>query len=83
MIEITMIRTEETVQKSYGVNLLDGLSMAKTLSNGIDGTVTQGAINIFNMGDGLGGFLQYSLNIANSLYTKNEVIARLGDHHRC
>jgi len=77
MIEVTMIRTEETVQKSYGVNLLDGLSMAKTLSNGIDGTVTQGATNIFNMADGLGsGFLQYSLNIANSLYTKNEVIAR-------
>ena len=77
MIEITMIRTEETVQKSYGVNLLDGLSMAKTLSNGVDGTVTQGATNFFNMADGLGsGFLQYSLNIANSLYTKNEVIAR-------
>ena len=77
MIEITMIRTEETVQKSYGINLLDGLSMAKTLSNGVDGTVTQGATNIFNMADGLGsGFLQYSLNIANSLYTKNEVIAR-------
>ncbi len=77
MIEITMIRTEETVQKSYGINLLDGLAMAKTLSNGIDGTVTQGATNIFNMADGLGsGFLQYSLNIANSLYTKNEVIAR-------
>jgi tetratricopeptide (TPR) repeat protein len=77
MIEVTMIRTEETVQKSYGVNLLDGLSMAKTLSNGIDGSVTQGATNIFNMADGLGsGFLQYSLNIANSLYTKNEVIAR-------
>ena len=77
MIEITMIRTEESVQKSYGVNLLDGLAMAKTLSNGIDGTVTQGATNIFNMADGLGsGFLTYSLNIANSLYTKNEVIAR-------
>ena len=76
MIEITMIRTEETVQKSYGVNLLDGLSMAKTLSNGIDGTVTQSATNIFNMGDGLGGFLQYSLNIANAQFTKNEVIAR-------
>lgn len=76
MIEITMIRTEETVQKSFGVNLLDGLSMAKTLSNGIDGTVTQSATNIFNMAEGLDGFLQYSLNIANSLYTKNEVIAR-------
>ena len=77
MIEITMIRTEETVQKGYGVNLLDGLSMAKTLSNGTDGTVTQGATNIFNIADGLGsGFLQYSLNIANALYTKNEVIAR-------
>ena len=72
-----MIRTEETVQKSYGVNLLDGLSMAKTLSNGIDGTVTQSATNIFNMGDdGLTGFLQYSLNIANAQFTKNEVIAR-------
>jgi len=77
MIEVTMIRTEETVQKSYGINLLDGLSMAKTLSSAADGTVTQGPTNIFNMADGLGnGFLTYSLNIANSLYTKNEVIAR-------
>ena len=41
---------------------------------------TQSANNLFNTGDAAtaltAGYLNYSLNIANALYTKNEVIAR-------
>ena len=77
MIEITMIRTEETVQKNYGINLIDGLAMAKKITREVDGSITRSATNFFNAGDGIdAGFLTYSLNIANSLFTKNEVIAR-------
>jgi len=77
MIEITMIRTEETIQKNYGINLIDGLSMAKTIARETDGSFTRSATNFLNTGEGIdGGFLSYSLNIANSLFTKNEVIAR-------
>lgn len=93
MIEITMIRTEETVQKSYGINLIDGLSLAKKVSRQVDGSLTRSATNFFNANAGPeisvdSGFLSYSLNIANSLFTKNEVIARppwlpLIDFPRC
>ena len=77
MIEITMIRTEESIQKSYGINLIDGLSLAKKITKEVDGSFTRSATNFFNVGDGIdAGFLSYSLNIANSLFTKNEVIAR-------
>ena len=85
IIEVTMIRTEETVQKSFGVNLMDGLSLAKSLSFSAMGDTanqaTQSANNLYNAVDTgaaalTAGFLNYSLNIANSIYTKNEVIAR-------
>jgi tetratricopeptide (TPR) repeat protein len=85
IIEVTMIRTEETVQKSFGVNLMDGLSLAKSLSFSAMGDTanqaTQSANNLYNSVDTgaaalTAGFLNYSLNIANSIYTKNEVIAR-------
>ena len=80
MIEVTMIRTEESIQKSFGVNLLDGLTLGRSISQDATGAVTNKASRLFNssvagseMSD---GFLSYSMNIANSLYTKNEVIAR-------
>ncbi|MEI6718494.1 MAG: hypothetical protein WCL41_08645 [Betaproteobacteria bacterium] len=80
MIEVTMIRTEESIQKSFGINLLDGLTLGRTISQDATGAVTNKASRLFNtsaagkeMSD---GFLSYSMNIANSLYTKNEVIAR-------
>jgi len=72
MIEVTMIRTEETVTRNQGINLLDGLKMVmdtfssprqKLLSNNGDVSTTAST-------------LLYSLNIANSLFAKNEVIAR-------
>ena len=88
IIEVTMIRTEESIRKSFGINLLDGLTLAKTLSFSAMGDTanqaTQSANNLTNAGalaaDATGavtgGFLSYNLNIANSIYTKNEVIAR-------
>ena len=76
IIEVTMIRTEEAIQKSFGVNLLDGLTLGRTITqDATTGAVNRGA-NLFNTGSMTDGFLSYSMNIANSLYTKNEVIAR-------
>jgi len=76
IIEVTMIRTEEAIQKSFGVNLLDGLTLGRTITqDATTGAVMRGA-NLFNTGSMTDGFLSYSMNIANSLYTKNEVIAR-------
>jgi tetratricopeptide (TPR) repeat protein len=78
IIEVTMIRTEEAIQKSFGINLLDGLAMSQSISKGVDGVITKSSGNYFNTAGNAvdSGFLSYSLNIANSLYTKNEVIAR-------
>ena len=88
IIEVTMIRTEESVRKSFGINLMDGLTLSKSLSFSAMGDTanqaTQSANNLTNAGalaaDATGavtgGFLSYNLNIANSIYTKNEVIAR-------
>ena len=78
IIEVTMIRTEEAIQKSFGVNLLDGLTLGRSILQDNSGTITK-ASNLFNNGGSTpvtSGFLSYSMNIANSLYTKNEVIAR-------
>jgi len=78
IIEVTMIRTEEAIQKSFGINLLDGLSLGRTLTQANDGTITKMSTLFNNSGTSSisSGFLSYSMNIANSLYTKNEVIAR-------
>lgn len=87
MIEVTMIRTEETIQKSFGINLLDGLNLGRSLTQATDGTITKTS-QLYNTiasttdATPVGtaavttGFLNYSMNIANALYTKNEVIAR-------
>lgn len=88
MIEVTMIRTEETVQKSYGVNLMDGLNLGRSFTQAADGSIVKtsqlyntmaSATTAAPVGAAVSvsqGFLNYSMNIANSLYTKNEVIAR-------
>ncbi len=88
MIEVTMIRTEETIQKSFGINLLDGLNLGRSLTQATDGTITKTS-QLYNTiasdvtaapvgatASVTTGFLNYSMNIANALYTKNEVIAR-------
>lgn len=89
MIEVTMIRTEETIQKSFGINLLDGLNLGRSLVQANDGTITKtsqlyntiaSSTDVTPVGGSAAavssGFLNYSMNIANALYTKNEVIAR-------
>jgi tetratricopeptide (TPR) repeat protein len=89
MIEVTLIRTEESVQKSYGINLLDGLNLGRSLTQATDGTITKTSQLYNSLGADVNntvvggtataintGMLNYSLNIANSLYQKNEVIAR-------
>ena len=72
MIEVTMIRTEETVTRNQGINLLDGLRMV------IDTFSSPRRNLLSNNGDvsTTASTLLYSLNIANSLFAKNEVIAR-------
>jgi tetratricopeptide (TPR) repeat protein len=89
MIEVTMIRTEETIQKSYGINLLDGLNLGRSLTQASNGQITKTSQLYNSLGADVNntivggtataintGMLNYSLNIANSLYQKNEVIAR-------
>ena len=84
IIEVTMIRTEETIVKSFGVNLMDGLYLSRSLTLASNGAITNTA-SLYNStgvaptdltAASTSGFLTYSMNIANALYTKNEVIAR-------
>ena len=85
IIEVTMIRPEEKDTQAYGTNLLDGLKVSATgltkAAGELEGGFSGGASKVFyNEGtvadDLLGGMLTYNLNIANSLYEKNEVVAR-------
>lgn len=85
IIEVTMIRTEEKDTQAYGTNLLEGLKVSATgltkAAGELEGGFSSGASKVFyNEGtvadDLLGGMLTYNLNIANSLYEKNEVVAR-------
>lgn len=80
IIEVTMVRTEEKDTQTYGINVMDGLRVAGALRYA-DGAATNTfrTRSIYNTpGDNpiTGGFLSYSLNIANALYEKNEVVAR-------
>jgi tetratricopeptide (TPR) repeat protein len=84
IIEVTLIRTEETIVKNFGVNLMDGLYLGRSLTTDAVGNITNYA-SFYNSAGGVptafgaastSGFLAYSMNIANALYTKNEVIAR-------
>jgi len=71
MIEVTMIRTEETVTRNQGINLMDGLKIVMdTFSSPRSKLIGNGDITT------TASSLLYSLNIANSLFAKNEVIAR-------
>ncbi len=80
VIEVTMVRTEEKDTQTYGVNLLEGLKVATAwrFSGGV--TTSNFRTRTFFNEPGTDalttGILSYSLNIANSLYEKNEVVAR-------
>jgi tetratricopeptide (TPR) repeat protein len=81
IVEVTMIRTEETEARGLGVNLLEGLTgvfrSVMTRSREPDTrTFRRERAYGFAQGDDAGQYLSYSLNIANSAFAKNEVIAR-------
>ncbi len=73
MIEVTMIRTEEAQTRMQGINLLDGLKMVKDTFLDADRRRVIGNDDVLTTS---AASLVYSLNIANSLFAKNEVIAR-------
>jgi len=73
MIEVTMIRTEEAQTRMQGINLLDGLKMVKDTFFDADKRRVIGNNDVLTTS---AASLAYSLNIANSLFAKNEVIAR-------
>lgn len=80
VIEITMIRTEEKSTNTYGINLLESLRVAGAVrySGGVQTSNFRDRTIYTDPGtDAIStGILSYSLNIANSLYEKNEVVAR-------
>ena len=82
VVEVTMVRTEETESKKFGVNLLDGLTAVfksvrvSTRQSGAAPTTTLTRTFGFAGDKSASDFLVYSLNIANAAYAKNEVIAR-------
>ena len=86
IIDVVMLRTEDTVSRSFGSNLLQNLTgyfgMSATLSGstapqssffGTGPTTTNLAIGGTL---GAGTALAYSLNIANATQNRNEVLAR-------
>jgi Tfp pilus assembly protein PilF len=73
MIEVTMIRTEESMTRMQGINLLDGLKMVKDTFLDADRRRVIGNDDVITTS---AATLVYSMNIANSLFAKNEVIAR-------
>jgi hypothetical protein len=86
MIDAVMMRTEDQVSRSYGLNLLQGLTgffgaVATSASGGNFGVQPLQRTNFFGLGgQGSGSSnaaaLSYSLNIANATTNRNEVLAR-------
>jgi general secretion pathway protein D len=84
VIDAVMVRTEEIINRSYGVNLLQNLSAFFSYSRTYTSTAgttggTTGDTAVVSRAWGLsqpGSFLSYALNIANSANSRNEVIAR-------
>ncbi len=84
MFEVTMIKTMESSNKAFGINLLDGLSAVLTSkststftnSTGVAETVRSRSSELINSAAGQAtSALRYSLNIANAAFTKNQVIS--------
>jgi len=82
MIDAVLLRTEDAVSSSYGLNLLNGLnvffgnSFTNTKSD-VNGTSTGSTRTITRgLGNSTSASLSYSLNIANAATNRNEVLAR-------
>jgi tetratricopeptide (TPR) repeat protein len=84
VIDAVLLRTEDQVTSSYGLNLLNGLNFffGKTNSTTVNnGSATVSSINVSGFGATASttagaAALAYSLNIANATNTRNEVVAR-------
>lgn len=84
IIDATIIRTEETLTTSRGVNLLDGLEIVFSWSNIVTRTITNGVkstekevIRGLAVGSGVPpAGVTYVLNIANATDLRNDVLAR-------
>lgn len=86
IIDVVMLRTEDTVSRSFGSNLLQNLTgyfgMSATLSGSTSSQtsfVGSGPTSTnLSLGGSLGAgtALAYSLNIANATQNRNEVLAR-------
>ncbi|HEY8023318.1 MAG TPA: hypothetical protein VIF60_02040 [Burkholderiaceae bacterium] len=84
VIDVTMIQTQETKGRNFGINLLQGLSAIFTLqrartftqSTNVHEEVQTNNFVIANAVDNTIDVLRYSLNIANAAYIKNDVVAR-------
>lgn len=84
VIDAVLVRTEEVINRSYGVNLLQNLTAFFSYSRTYTSTAsttggTAGDTAVVSRAWGLsqpGSFLGYALNIANSANSRNEVIAR-------
>ncbi len=86
IIDVVMLRTEDSVSRSYGSNLLQNLTGYFGMSANLNGSTSSGG-NLIGSGTttttlgiagqlGLGSALAYSLNIANATQNRNEVLAR-------
>lgn len=80
VIDATIIRSEEILYTSRGVNLLDGLQAVFSWSNLLtrsitDGTFTKTETTTRSIGIPEGG-VTYALNIANATDLRNDVLAR-------
>lgn len=86
IIDVVMLRTEDSVSRSYGSNLLQNLTGYFGMSANLNGSTASGG-SLIGSGTttttlgiagqlGLGSALAYSLNIANATQNRNEVLAR-------
>lgn len=87
LLDAAILRTEDTASTSKGINLLQGLSIAlgatasRTRTTGTSAApwttvFSQTATVGSNCTSGTGCFISYSLNIANAVDRRNEVLAR-------
>ena len=78
VIDAVLLRTEDEVTRSFGVNLMQGLTAFFGLSETRTGTALESLTRTatYGWGPGKGTPLTYSLNIANATDNRNEVLAR-------
>ena len=82
LLDTAIIRSEELATSSYGVNLLDTLSVFATGSriSGTSSTTTDGSTGrTFSLSLGSSpttNYISYALNIANALSNRNDLLSR-------